>query len=127
MKKVDDKDTQNGEVIVKIPYGLCYRRYGKNVEKTILIRYGIPRAIAQEFNVESLQISREMAAVIYEAEREMETARKRVSELKIGCYVEGLSEIEMDYQRDEVYEQVERKFVSDEIGRALNELRPLQR
>lgn len=127
MKKSDKRKKQNGDVTVNIPHHLCYRRYGKTIEKTIQIKYGIPRDIVQDNDISSLAVSGEMAAVIYEAEREMKRAQKRASEWKIGSYVEGLSEIAMAYDSDEVQKKVENRFLCAEIAEALNQLRPKHR
>lgn len=115
------------DVIVKIPHFICYRRNGKKIEKAIQIQYCVPAEIVQQGELEQLVVSEEMAAVIYQAELEMERARKRVSEFQIGSYVEGLSEIEMAYRVDEVFEQVEYKLLAEEIQYVLEQLKPVQR
>lgn len=114
------------EIIVKIPHRLCYKRYGKTIEKTIQIQYGIPCKIVQEGEIEKLVVNAEMATVIYKAEVQMETARKRVSEFKVGEYIEGLSEIQTDYRVDEVAEEVERRQLSHEIQKAIGQLSAVQ-
>ena len=118
---------RTGDVTVKIPYCHSYRRYGEKIEKTIQIPYAIPREIVLDGELDELKLSQEMAKVIYEAETNMETARKRVSELKIGCYVEGLTETEMAHRVDEVFEQVEQRLIVEEVRKALDCLKPLQR
>lgn len=127
MKQTDGMKQQTGDVTIKIPYNLCYHRYGEKTEKTISIKYGIPRAIAQDIDLNSLEISQEMAAVIYEAEREMETERKRKIDKKIGCYVEGISETAMRYDVNDVYGKVENRFLRAEIVNVLKQLRPKHR
>ena len=111
---------------------LCYhkakvQKNGRKVDKEISFEYEILNEIASEDDLEGLDLSQDVICAIYESKTQLENARNYEYKHDVMHYEEGISELAMYMDAEEIPIEVSNRIDYERLYNALNKLSAKQR
>ena len=111
---------------------LCYhkakvQKNGRKVDKKISFEYEIAKEIASEEEVMGLDLSPEVIGVIYESKSQLENARNYEYKHDVMHYEEGISELAMNMNAEEIFLEALSRIDYERLDKVLDALSEKQR